>query len=543
MPQYSHADLLGQSRLTRRSFLKTIGAVSGGAAAYLAMDAWQMTGASGQEAPPPLEGQGNGTRVIVLGAGPAGLTAAYELMNQGYDVQVLEAQDRVGGHVFTVRRGAVTNEYGGERQECDFDEGQFYDAGAWRIPYSHRAVLYYCKHFNVRMEPHKNINVNAFVHLDGTDGPLDGQRLRIRELLADMEGYTSELLAKAVDQQQLDADLTDEDRDNLIDYLVAHGLISSQDLSYTGTSRRGYAQMPGAGMQPGEVSEPISFQDLLPYGSAAMQMAGYYLGSVPGFTQQETMLQPVGGMSTIYEEGFQPALGDRLQFNAEVTEIRQDEDGVRIVYRDTESDETTEVTGDYCICTIPLSVLIKIPADFSNEMVTAMRAVPYVATGKMGLQFARRFWEDDDEIYGGITFINNSSIDTIAYPDYDYLTQKGVIQGYYNFGTAAMEVSARSLQARIDLALEQGSRIHPQYRDEFETGFSVAWHRMPYALGGWPNYTDRTREQYYPRLLEPDDRIYLAGEHIGYSNGWQEPAIAGAWLQIEKLHERVMQGS
>lgn len=528
--------------VTRRTFLKMLGAVTGSATVYLAMDAWQISGASGQEAPPDLEGDGgNGTRVIVLGAGPAGLTAAYELMNQGYDVQVLEANNRVGGHVFTVRQGDVTEEYGGERQECDFDEGEFFEGGAWRIPYSHRAVLYYCKHFNIRMEAHKNINENAFTYMENASGPLSGQRMRIRELVADMEGYTSELLAKAADQGQLDMDLSDDDRESLIDYLVSHGLISAQDLTYTGTTRRGYETLPGAGLQPGQPSEPIPFEDLLPYGAAAMQNAGYYIGSMPGFTQQETMLQPVGGMSTIYEEGFQPALGDRITFNAEVTEIRQDDGGVRIVYRDTESGETTEATGDYCICTIPLSVLIKIPADISGDMREAMRAIPYVATGKLGLQFARRFWEDDDFIYGGLTFTDNAQIGTIAYPDWDYLSQKGVIQGYYNFGTAAMEVSALSLDERIELALEHGSRIHPQYRDEFETGFSVAWHRMPYALGGWPNYSDRTREQYYPRLLEPDGRIYLAGEHIGYSNGWQEPAIAGAWLQIEKLHERVMQ--
>jgi monoamine oxidase len=442
--------------------------------------------------------------------------------------------------VFTVRRGAVTEEYGGERQTCEFDEGQFFEGGAWRIPYSHRAVLYYCKHFNIPMEAHKNVNVNAFTYLEGSSGPLGG-RMRIRELLADMEGYTSELLAKAVDQGQLDIELSDDDRENLIDYLVAHGLISAQDLTYTGTARRGYAELPGAGLQPGVVSDPIPFEDLLPYGAAAMQMAGYYIGSVSGFTQQETMLQPVGGMSSIYEQGFQAALGDRIRFNSEVTEIRQDDNGVRIVYLDKGTGETTEATGDYCICTIPLSVLIKIPADFSSAMSGAMRSIPYVATGKMGLQFARRFWEDDDHIYGGITFTNNAHIGTMAYPDYDYLTPKGVIQAYYNFGTAGIEASNLSLQDRIELALEHGAQIHPQFRDEFETGFSVAWHRMPYALGGWPNYTERTRQEAYPQLLEPDGRIYIAGEHIGYSNGWQEPAVAGAWLQIEKLHERVAQ--
>ncbi|HXF60051.1 MAG TPA: FAD-dependent oxidoreductase [Caldilineaceae bacterium] len=155
------------------------------------------------------------------------------------------------------------------------------------------------------------------------------------------------------------------------------------------------------------------------------------------------------------------------------------------------------------------------------------------------MQFSRRFWEEDDRIFGGVTRTNVPTIGSIAYPSYGFLGPKGVLQGYYNFGKEAIEVSNLSPQARIDLALEFGSKIHPQYRDTFETGFSVAWHRVPYSLGGWPAYNSRTREQYYPRLLEPDGRIYLVGEHLSYLPGWQEGAVRAAWLQSEKLHRRV----
>lgn len=531
----------GYPSLTRRTFLKLLGAAGGSGAVWSAMNAWGLAQISDREQPPPLEGNGGGTRVIVLGAGPAGCTVAYELLNKGYDVQVLEARDRIGGHVLTVRQGTQITEFGGEQQTCEFDEGHYYDAGAWRIPYSHRATLYYCKHFNIPLQPHKNFNENAYVYMEGTGGPLSDQKLRVRELETDMGGYISELLAKAVDQNQLDQELSEEDSQNLIDYLVGVGLLSNQDLTYTGSYHRGYTTMPGGGMQPGEVSDPIPFADLLPYAAESLRTQSYYLASTASFYQHETMLQPVGGMSRIYEEGFQPALGNRLQFNAAVNEIRQGQNQVRIVYTDTASGETQEVTGDYCVCTIPLSVLIDIPADFSDEMSSAMREVPYVAVGKIGLQMGRRFWEEDDWIYGGLSLTNIPQIGTISYPDYNYQSQKGVIQGYYNFGTDAMSVSRLSLQERIDLALEQGSKIHPQYRDAFENGFSVAWHRVPYSKGGWATFTDRVRNQHYPRLLEPDGRIYLAGGHTSYVTSWQEGPISAAWVQLEKLHQRAMQ--
>lgn len=513
-----------------------LGAVGGSAAAFGAMDAWDLIPAAAQESPPSLEGGGNGTRVAVLGAGPAGLTAGYELSQMGYDVRILEASHRVGGHVFTVRGGSRIVEVDGTEQVAEFDEGHYFDAGAWRIPSHHRGTLHYCKEFGIPLTPHKNRNVNAYTYLDEL-----GQRMRHYEWLVDMQGYTSELLAQAVDQNSLDADLTDEDAELLIDYLISAGFLSSEDLSYTGSSRRGYAELPGMG--PGVPSEPVPFSELLPFGSRAMQTAGGYMAITAGFTQQETMLEPVGGMSRIYEQGFHPRLTERLDLRAEVIEIRQSEDEVRIVYNDREFDTVKEITADYCVCTIPLSILRQIPADFTQEMSEAIESIPYSDVGKSGLQFSRRFWEEDDWIYGGLTFTDISEIATIHYPDYGYHSEKGVLQGYYNFGDTAAEVGDMSPEERINVALEQGSKIHPQYEEEFENGVSVAWQNMLFAQGGSPGFSQEARDLYYDRLLEPDGRIYLAGAHTTYLTGWQQGAIEAAWTQIQKLHERVAQSS
>lgn len=531
---------LASSGLTRRGFLKIIGATAGSAAVFGAMDAWNLAGASAQGMPPEL-GPGNGISVIVLGAGPAGLTSAYELVRQGYDVTVVEARDRVGGHVFTARRGYAETEYNGTTQVCDFDEGHWFDAGAWRIPFSHHAVLHYTKEFGIPLIPHKNINLNAFLYMEGVEGPLNATPVRLRQMRADMAGHTSELLAKAVDQNRLDGQITEDDAAMLIDYLVNYGFLSRSDLEYGPTRHRGWDVLPGAGMQPGQLSEPFAFQDLLPFASEAMGAAGFYIAATSAFDQQETMLQPVGGMSTIYEDGFAPALGERLHLNREVREIRQDQDGVRVVTHNTENGSTQELSADFCMCTIPLSVLQNIPADFSSDMTEAITQVAYFPVGKMGLQFSSRFWETEDQIYGGMSFTNNSQIGTIAYPDYNYQEQKGVVQAYYNFAGSAIEVSRLSPQERIELALREGSKIHPQMRDHFETGFSVAWHRAKYSLGGWADYSERTRELYYPRILEPDNRIVLAGGHSSYLTGWMEGAIQGAWIQLPKLTQRAQQ--
>ncbi len=540
---------IGPQQLTRRRFIKLMAVAGGSAAVLSALDAWNLSGVSGMEAemearegPPVLEGSGNGIKVLVLGAGPAGLTSAYELMERGYDVTVLEARQRVGGHVFTVRGGQVSEEKGTYPQVSKFDSGQWFDGGAWRIPYIHRATLYYPKIFGIPMEVHKNVNHNAWVHHENVPGQTGSRKLRLREVQADMNGYVHELLAKAVDQNKLDLELTKEDHDTLIDYLVTQGLLSSEDLSYGPNENRGAKVLPGAGTQAGEPSEPYPFLGLLQFGDKAAHTAGLAMRLAPTLDQQETMMRPVGGMSTTYEQGFLPRLGERVRFNSDVLEIHQSPDHVWAIYRNKETGLTEQFHADYMISTIPLSVLKDIPGDLSPTYRDAIIAGSnYLAVGKIGLQFKRRFWEEDDWIYGGITNTDMPEIGSLSYPTYGWLTQKGVIQGYYNFGQTAAQVGDLSPDDRIAMAVERGSRIHGQsYVDEFETGFSVSWDRVRYSNGGWSGWSAEDREKYYPVLLEPYGRIYLAGEMLSYLAGWQQGAITAAWMQIEKLHARAM---
>ena len=115
--------------MTRRQVLERFGAIGGSSLVMGAMNTWGLMGATAGPRP-VLGGRAPGTRVIVLGAGLSGLTVGYELGKLGYDYRILEARDWVGGLTWTVRRGSEHTEIGGERQVCDFDEGQYFNAGA-----------------------------------------------------------------------------------------------------------------------------------------------------------------------------------------------------------------------------------------------------------------------------------------------------------------------------------------------------------------------------------------------------------------------------
>ena len=150
--------------------------------------------------------------------------------------------------------------------------------------------------------------------------------------------------------------------------------------------------------------------------------------------------------------------------------------------------------ADWCVCTIPLSILSQIPIDVGPRMKAAIDAVPYASSVKIGLQFKRRFWEEDEAIYGGISY-TDLPIRQISYPSSGFnRSGRGVLLGAYLFeGANAYEFTSMAPADRVARAVEFGSRIHPQYGAEFENGIAVAWHRVPFTLGCAGYWTEEAR--------------------------------------------------
>jgi monoamine oxidase len=521
---------------SRRDLLSLIGVVSGSAAMYHAMTSLGFASDSGYKGPIKLDGDPKGASVLILGAGLAGMTAALELRKAGYKVQLLEFNNRAGGRNWTLRGGDSFTELGGFKQTCEFEQGLYINPGPWRIPYHHRAVLDYCKRLGVTLEPFIQLNHNAFLHATSSFG---GVPQRIRDIKSDFQGQISELLAKVTQQGKLDEAVSKEDREILLQALKSWGALDG-DYAYKANlisaEFRGYASAPGGGLGaapiPGEV---INLSDVL------KSKLWRYLQTFARHTFQGTMFQPVGGMDAI-GKAFAREIGDIIQYDARVTRIQQDDHGVRVTYTDLNTSATPQQTkADWCVCTIPLSILSQIPIDVGGPMKAAIDAVPYSASIKIGLQFKRRFWEEDEAIYGGISF-TDLPIQQIAYPNAGFNSNgKGVLLGAYLFGGSnAYEFTSMAPAERVARAVELGANIHPQYRAEFENGVAVAWHRVPFTLGCAGNWTEKARAEHYDDLCQIDGRIVLAGEHASYIPAWQEGAILSSLNAITRLHDRVV---
>lgn len=511
---------------SRRTFLARLGQAGGASAVYHAMTAMGLLATVPAYAgPPKLAPQsGRGARVVILGAGIAGLVSALELGKAGYQVTVLEARNRPGGRVFTVRRGSQIEEID-SRQEVHWDDDPdlYLDAGAARLPQHHQGILGYARDFGVRLEVLSNENRNALLHQSKAFGGKPQQNRRVN---ADARGFVAELAAKAVDQARLGRPVSEEDKEKLRAFLKDFGALD-KDFVYRGSARAGYLELPGGGNDAGQNHEPLDLNQLLTAGFwSQLAEAG------EGPTQAATMVRPVGGMSKI-AEAIARSVSNVVTYNAEVTRLRRRGNGARVEWKDSLTGKASAVDADHVIVTIQPGLIPYLDHDFSPRVKQALAAPESSPLAKVGFQATRRFWELDQQIYGGISWTDHS-ITQIWYPSQGIHSPKGILVGAYVFRDGE-DFAMLSPAARVELALQGGEVLHPQYRKYVELGVAISWRKVKYSHGATTHWSEEARKTEYPILLKPDGPYFFAGEYLSYINGWQEGALRSAHFAIEQL--------
>lgn len=517
--------------------------------------------------PPGQENFGQGKTAVIIGAGVAGLTSAYELLNNE-DINlsrcvILEANDRIGGRSFTVRPGNVIKEDKYGFQKCKFESNgepypPYLNAGPGRIPSSHKLLLGYMKKLNVPMEVYVMASDSNRTYIENS---FEHKSVPNRQLAYNMQGWVAECLYKFLSTESC-SDMSSGDIKKFQQFLIRFGDLDENG-NYQGSDRAGYNALPN--VEPGEIAEPLELLQLLR--SEFWSKANFY--QPIDFLWQPTLFQPVGGMDKIvyaFKEQLEPDTRSEIQLNAVVKQITYDNEKYSISYEQEERTYTIE--ADYCLSNVPMPLLQDVLQQnhFSPSFQAALDAVyeaqnvgleenggyrrKFLAdTTKVGWQAKRHLWQEakgvgDVPIYGGISW-SSDEIAQIWYPSEEYHAELGVLTGAYNFSAVAKKWGDLEPEERLELARNGARNLGgDDFADGLKHGLAIAWQNIPHQKGGWAQWSTlgEKKEDYFNTLTKgdlPDSRgnntFYIVGDQLSHLTGWQEGAVASALNAVCQL--------
>jgi monoamine oxidase len=446
-------------------------------------------------------------RIIIVGAGIAGLAAAYELMRAGHDPIVLEARPRVGGRIHTLRE--------------PFSHGLYAEVGAMRIPKTHDLTIAYCERFGLKLTPFTMGNPNAYVYLQG-------RRMRMRDVQENPAILSFELAAHEIGST-CDS-LWNGAIADLADLVARSGDAGWEDIyrRYDQYSTREFLESKGWSEGAIEMYGLFAFQETLMNSSFLEVLREEVNRCYVDLSEID------GGMDRL-PNAFLPHLRQRVHFGARMVALDQSDHAVIVHYKTAAG--RFSIAGDDAIVTVPFPVLRHVEAikPFSPAKQRAIRELHYDASAKILFQCRRRFWEEDDGIYGGGT-VSDLPIRATYYPDHGRETGRGVMLASYTWSEDAQRWGSLSPADRIVEALEDVAQIHPQVAAEFEVGASYMWHDDEYAGGAFALFDPGQQTLLQPAIVAPEGRIHFAGEHTSLAHAWIQGAIESGLRAAWEIH-------
>lgn len=507
-----------------------------------------------------LEGVGASGKVLVVGAGPAGLSAGYELKRAGMEVVLLESSQRVGGRVKTISE--------------PFAQGLHGEGGAMRLPQNHVLVRAYLAEFGLddQLEPFEQENNLIYLSTYGETITYS----KFNQLLCDRDPGLLKCFP----------DMNDNEQGKTIDMLWAAAVqpvVDGFNAVYAGDPENiakayqavtdkydQYSLQTYFEQVAGWSQDCISLFDL---GSPHVVLDNAFieswkdafLSSQSG-GQQAGMQQLMQGMDQIPLAFLDPALPatlkDAIRYGAKVVSARYDRAGgagrrVEVVYR-TKAGALASEFADYVLFTIPFTAqrMVRVDPPFGIRKSNAIRELRYVEVTKILLQFKTRWWETylkdrGQKPEGGM--VTDLPIRYAMFPvstsaQFKNGQNRGVVMASYTFQQDATESGTLSNEAVVRLAADDMETIFGRalIDDNLEVGTSQAWSADTFSGGSaFTYFAPMQKTRLFGTMTQPEwnNAAHFAGEHVSYSHGWIEGAFESALRASYQIYMDVIGAS
>ena len=438
-------------------------------------------------------------RVVVAGAGLAGLTAALDLRDQGWDVIVVEARDRVGGRVHTLR--------------APLTAGMHAELGGESIDDDHNAIQDLAQRYGLSLE-HRPLDKVA----TGT-AYFHGQRSVIADFLADSQGQVAADYASLADalaelSQGLDpehpelfADARALDRRSLGDFITEQQLLPAATFALRAVNQAGY-------------NADLSEVSLL---FAAQQTAASDGASDDG---SETMR--IAGGNDALPAAMAADLSASVRLRSPVTGVQQLPDRVRI------KAGAQLIDAAYLVLAVPMQPLRQVSFDppLPHELQAAVRDLKLGPALKVVSEYAHSFWKDE-----GLSGLTISELPFgIAWSSSDsYESERGLLTQFIT-GSAARQLAQLSSAVRISACLRQLDVVYPEgARQRTGHNATMSWLDERYTGGGYAVYAPGQLTRFWPAIRQGTARIRFAGEHTEALAGFMESAVRSGHRVAKEL--------
>ncbi|XP_070592811.1 L-amino-acid oxidase-like [Erythrolamprus reginae] len=444
-----------------------------------------------------LKKTSNPKHVVVVGAGMAGLSAAYVLAGAGHKVTVLEASKRVGGRISTYRNDK---------------EGWYANLGPMRIPTKHRIIREYISKFGLKLSEFVQEDENAWYFFKNV-------RKRVWEVKKDPGLFKYPV--KPSEEGKSPSQLYRESLKKVIEDLKRTNCSYILD-KYDSYSTKEYLIKEG-NLSQGAVD---MIGDLLNRESSYYMSFTESLKSDDVFYNEKRFDEIVGGFDQL-PISMSQAMAEMVYLNAKVVKIQQNAEKVRVEYQTPEK-TLTDVIADYVIvcATSRATRRITFEPPLPPKKAHALRSIHYRSATKIFLTCTKKFWEADG-IHGGKSTTDLPSR-SIYYSSHNFASGVGVVFAYV-VGDDANFFQALDIKSIGDILINDLSFIHQLPKKEIQAlcypSVVKKWSLDKYAMGSLTAFTPYQLQHFSEPVATPVGRIYFAGEHTAKVHGWVDNTI------------------